>query len=250
MNAYYYDAGPEPIEMLAEIDNNPAFFVFQGENTVVSQHVPGGGERYLWMIASHTHKYGTDFDTYKRTPSGDRGEQIYEGFYDSGYNFNQGYYDWEHPAVRYFEPFEPFDGNLGLEFETKWNVAEPFITFGLTTDDEMMLLSYLYTLVDPATLGIEDNLSGGLSAVSVYPNPVVNELLNIEVELERSAHVQIVVRDLLGKEITVLVNEKLSAGKHRLSESLATYNISGMFFMDLILDNKKAGTKKLIAVSH
>jgi hypothetical protein len=247
MNAYYYDDPVEPIEMHAEIDNNPALLLFQGENTVVSQHVPGGEERYLWMLASHTHKYGTDFDTYRRTPDGERGEQIYEGFYDSEYDFNQGYYDWEHPAVRYFEPFEMFDANLGLEFETKWNVAEPFITFGLTTNDEMMLLSYLYTTVDPASVGIEESISD-LTGVAVYPNPVVDEL-NIKLELDRSANVQIVIKDLLGREVALLVNEKMNVGKYSLSESLSAYNISGVFFLDFMLDGIKVETKKLIAVN-
>jgi hypothetical protein len=111
----------------------------------------------------------------------------------------------------------------------------------------MMLLSYLYTTVDPASVGIEESVSD-LTGVAVYPNPVVDEL-NIKLELDRSANVQVVMKDLLGREVALLVNETMNVGKHSLSESLSAYNISGVFFLDFMLDGIKVETKKLIAVN-
>ena len=59
---------------------------------------------YIYMLTSHTHQLGVDYDMFKRELNGDEGAQVFEGFYNYDYTFNQGYYDWEHPPVRFFDP--------------------------------------------------------------------------------------------------------------------------------------------------
>ncbi len=94
----------------------------------------------IWMLSSHTHKLGTDFDIFRQTSGGGIGEQIYEGFYNYEEGYDVGYYDWEHPANRYFEPYmilEPGDGLV--QQATYLNSGDEPVGFGLTTDDEMFI---------------------------------------------------------------------------------------------------------------
>ena len=54
----------------------------------------------------------TDWDIFERNPNGSAGNQLYEGYYNMDYQFNQGYFDWEHPPVRYFNQCQLADTGL------------------------------------------------------------------------------------------------------------------------------------------
>ncbi|MBX7182107.1 MAG: T9SS type A sorting domain-containing protein [Bacteroidia bacterium] len=104
----------------------------------------------IWMLTSHTHSRGTDFDIFKRTASGEKGEKLYEGFYNETYEFYEGYYDWSHPPIRYFDPLVPVKSHEGIIFEGKFCNYGPFgispvVNFGLTTTDEMFIYFVQYT---------------------------------------------------------------------------------------------------------
>lgn len=243
LNVYYSDI-PDPVEMFAELENNLALVLFEGENTRTATHFPGGNEeRYLYLITSHTHKYGTDYDIYLRNPDGSKGEQIYEGFYDSDYTFNQGFYDWNHPAIRYFQELKPFNEDDGLIYEVKWNVAEPLVTFGLTTDGEMMLFTYMYTKEKLST-GIRETGSAS-EDLSVYPNPM-QSAAEITYSLEKTADVKIEMFDMLGKSIANLYEGTSTAGSHSFNISNDAFqNISGIYFITLTIDGNKAATRKV-----
>lgn len=134
---------------------------------------------YVWFLSSHTHKYGLDYDIYKRNPDGTKGDQLYEGFYNTTYAFNQGYYDWQHPANLYLDEvygdLVPIKRSQGLVQEAKFRINDPnegpFVGFGLTTDDEMMLAFIQYTLQRPGTTGINGPTAQMEPMLQVYPNP-------------------------------------------------------------------------------
>jgi hypothetical protein len=69
----------------------------------------------IWMLYSHTHRYGTDYDIWLRNSDGSKSTQIYEGFYNQEYTFNQGFYAWgPDVAIKYFTPFVEVDPRLGF----------------------------------------------------------------------------------------------------------------------------------------
>jgi hypothetical protein len=249
LNIYYYDNPTPPIEMKAGLVNEAFLALQSGQNDITRTHSPGGGMRHIWMMSSHTHKYGTDYDIYIKNSDGSRGEQIYEGFYNSDYSFNQGFYDWEHPAVRFFSPLKSFNGNDGLEFNVKWNVTGPCtspiplvcITFGLTTNDEMMLFTYMYT--DQEVTTSVDNLTASNINFNVYPNPFEHSAA-ISYSLEKDADVKIEVYDMVGKKVSTLTDNKMNSGNHQVL--FESNQGSGIYYVTLTIDGGKVITKKIM----
>jgi hypothetical protein len=254
LNVYYYEGATTPIEMKAQLVNELTLLLKLGTNDITRPHIPGGSsKRHIWMISSHTHKFGTDYDIFIRNADGSKGEQIYEGFYNGDYTFNQGFYDWEHPAVRYFEPLKEFNSNTGLAFQTKWDVTGPCttpailqpavcVTFGLTTADEMMLFTYMYTEEDISTSVANSNINSNSNQFSVYPNPFDNTA-SVSYSLEKEADVKIEVFNIMGKNVATLVNGKTGSGEH--TANLESNYGSGIYFVTLTIDGNKVATKKI-----
>lgn len=118
-----------------------------------SLFIPPGGQDFtddignnqqwnIWWLSSHTHQLGSDFDVFVQG-----GEQLYEGHYDyTNCDCNVGYYDWSHPPVRIFEPMYELNAGVGLRQEASFNnPSSNTVTFGLTTNDEMMITVIQYT---------------------------------------------------------------------------------------------------------
>jgi hypothetical protein len=86
-------------------------------------------------------------------------------------------------------------------------------------------------IVNPS-LGIKKQVEQGLKA-RVYPNPYLNNT-NITFEIKQSGKVQIEVINLLGKQVAVLENKTLSAGKHLYPFSAkALGEAPGVYFVKL-----------------
>lgn len=172
LNVYTIPRGSGRKQMRARLVNNANLFLLPGNNSLSMNDTWGGDDREIWMITSHTHKYGTDFDIFVRDSTGSRGEQIYEGFYNQDYTFNQGFYDWAHPATRTFDTLYTIKANQGLIFDTKYvNTSGSIVTFGLTTNDEMQLSTYLYVNKNEvAPVGTPEAIWDNLY-MNVYPNP-------------------------------------------------------------------------------
>ena len=83
-----------------------------------------------------------------------------------------------------------------------------------------------------------------------YPNPF-NPSTKIKFQIKESGFVTLKVYDVLGKEISVLVNEKLQAGTYEIPFSInqCTNNQipSGVYFYTLQADNFKSTNKMLLA---
>jgi hypothetical protein len=228
--------------MRAELVSNGGLFLLPGNNSETMDQTWGGDDREIWIISSHTHKYGTDFDIFVRDSlTGNNGAQIYEGFYNRDYTFNQGFYDWEHPAIRTFDTLYTVRASEGLNFETKWtNTSGSIVTFGLTTNDEMQLSTYLYvnknevvpvgntpaSLVDPYRF-------------KVYPNPMEDHATLDFGGVRRSGAWTMV--DLNGKEVCT------GRFKNNAAVNLSQNGLpSGVYMLDITLDNGKALTHKLL----
>jgi len=204
---------------------------------------------YIWFLSSHTHKYGTDYDIYKRNPDGSRGDQLYEGFYNTTYDFPQGSYDWEHPPNLYLDDFY---GEMiaiaekdGLIQEAKYEINNPnegaVVNFGLTTDDEMMLAFIQYTrerVPDQQPQGIFDGENKKSSIMSIYPNPT-NGSSTIKFSLDESADVKLIVYNSLGQEVNSLYNGSMTAGPATFQfDASAGLDPNGLYLIQLMVDGK------------
>ncbi len=203
---------------------------------------------HLWMLGAHTHQLGTDFDVYKRESDGAYGEQIYEGFYNFDYSFNQGFYDYAEPAFRIMDDFYSIRANDGLIMTADYtNPTNRTVTFGLTTGDEMFGLFIQYLVGDISDLssqwvtGIEEmNANAGLE---VYPNPT-NGPATISYALTQTAVVQLEVFNTNGQRVALVEQGQQVAGEYQYTlnqEDLA----AGVYMVQLRIGEDLV-TKKLV----
>jgi photosystem II stability/assembly factor-like uncharacterized protein len=84
---------------------------------------------------------------------------------------------------------------------------------------------------------------GGVVLSQNYPNPF-NPSTNIKFDIPKSSNVKINIYNALGKEVTTLVNEKLSTGSYEVNWNASNYP-SGVYFYKLITD-EFSNTKKMV----
>lgn len=200
----------------------------------------------LWQLTSHTHKYGIDYDIFVRNPDGTKGEQIYEGFYNVNYMFNQGFYDFSHPPIRTWDDFYPINPRHGLIHEATFRNTGPSpVTFGLTTEDEMMVFYYQYILgelIDGNPTGIETLSSNQLS---IYPNPSKGDAV-LEINLSASNHVQLQIFDLQGRAQYTLDLGKQAPGKLQTSINRDGIRLAKGIYFAQVQIGEEIFTKKFI----
>ena len=152
---------------------------------------------HLWYLSSHTHSRGVDYDIFLRNT----GEQIFEGFYDVDYTFNQGFYDWEHPPVRIFDDLLPVSMGLtgGLRHTARYiNNTGSTITWGDRTTDEMMLFFIQYTTRPLPDLSSVDGPSAEGLPLVLAPNPA-RERAELAFHLPAGGAVSVRVFDATGR---------------------------------------------------
>ena len=91
----------------------------------------------------------------------------------------------------------------------------------------------------------ENHLPSGFSLEQNYPNPF-NPSTTIKYELPTSAEVQVSVYDMLGREVSVLVNERKDAGVHEVKFEASGLS-SGVYFCRLTAGSS-VQTRKLLLV--
>ena len=196
---------------------------------------------HLWVVGAHTHQYGTDFDIYLRNPGGGKGEQIYEGYFNFDYSFNQGYYDYAEPPMRVFDEMISIKEKDGLYITADYNnTTNNTVNFGLTTKDEMfgVFLQYLVgdisDLPDNELLGINDNSTGEDLKWNVYPNPFSGQT-NIVYQQKDNQSVLLKVFNLLGQELINLSNDiPQTAGTHQVVLDAKKQGLqNGMYIVQL-----------------
>ncbi len=203
---------------------------------------------HIWFLGGHTHQLGTDFDVYKREANGSIGEQIYEGFYNFDYSFNQGFYDYAEPAVRIFDDFYSIRARDGLYMEAEYfNPTNKTVTFGLTTDDEMFGIFIQYVVGDISNLssqwatGIEDESTA--SSFDIYPNPSTGPS-TISYSLNQAANVQLEIFSTNGQRVALIQQGHQSPGDY--SYSLAQEDLAAGVYMVQLQMGEEVITEKLV----
>jgi hypothetical protein len=78
-----------------------------------------------------------------------------------------------------------------------------------------------------------------------YPNPF-NPVTNIKFDIQKSSDVKIIISDVMGREITTLVNEQLKPGTYEVDWDASNYT-SGVYFYKLYTGDF-AETRKMILI--
>ncbi len=202
----------------------------------------------IWIIQGHTHQLGVDYDMFLRNIDGTKGEQIYEGYYDLDYTFNQGYFDFEHPPIKKFEPMLTVDMNRGLIYEAIYNNSgDKPVGFGLTTEDEMFVTYLLYTVADPGQL-IPVNEYSNLSnevLMEVFPNPFSNET-TVKYTLNKGGAVDVALFNLTGQKIHQLQSKKLPADNYQITLNKNEYNLNSGIYLLRLSTEQEVVEKKIV----
>jgi len=111
------------------------------------------------------------------------------------------------------------------EIQNTWNITLPSVTVGISK----------YSEIIPGKFRLSQN----------YPNPF-NPLTSIIFDLPNTSFVNLVVYDLLGREVEVLVNDNLKAGSYSYKWNASNYS-SGIYFYRLSTTDF-TDTKKMILV--
>ncbi len=242
INVYTRPQGTGAIEMYSGLVSYGGFDPFKlnilptGMDTTFVINQSGINETWhFWILQAHTHSLGKDFQIYLRNPDGTKGDHIYDGHFNSDYTFNQGFFDWEHPAVREFSPLLTVDMRDGLIHEATYNNNRGVpVTFGLTTADEMFITYVHYTKQLPTT--VLEKQKNQLP-LSVYPNPFSNEFA-ISYTLNEDADVQVELYSVVGEKWELLPNQKQAKGNHNHKFSSESLQLSsGMYFVKLSTSN-------------
>lgn len=253
INFYTQPAGSGAVEMKTSLATYgfPNPFILKvpptGQPYTLQNHFTDPGKTfYFWTIQAHTHKFGIDYDMFMRNEDGSKGEQIYEGFYNVDYSFNQGYYDYAHPAIRTFDDFLEVDMNKGLLFEATWlNNTPDTIPFGFTTEEEMFITYYQYTEQLPSS--VKDGKKN-ISSIDVFPNPS-RDNINLSYTLKKAGHAVVELFNLTGSKIKTVVNAVQAAGKHILKIKSEDEQLApGTYFVSVTVDGE-TNTKKIVSVN-
>jgi hypothetical protein len=238
------------VEMISDLVTNLQIFIpNNGQPVTFSRPVmfPSASNYFkLWQLTSHTHKYGIDYDIFVRNADGAKGEQIYEGFYNVDYMFNQGFYDFTHPPIRTFDDFYQINPRTGLIHEATFRNTGPSpVTFGLTTEDEMMVFYYQYILGELIDGNPTAIITPEMHQLNIFPNPS-NGNAQLELSLASNESVNLIILDLQGKSLYNLQLGNQPAGK--LITSLNRDGIQlakGIYFARVSIGNQFI-TKKFI----
>jgi photosystem II stability/assembly factor-like uncharacterized protein len=121
-----------------------------------------------------------------------------------------------------------------INSQTGWIVGAEGLVVKTTNGGELVGLNLISTEI-PKEFSFSQN----------YPNPF-NPVTNIKFQLPGSGFVKIIIYDLLGREITKLVNQQMQAGSYSADWDAAEYP-SGVYFYK-IEAGSFAETKKMILI--
>jgi hypothetical protein len=240
---FYFNVNYKPrlintttVEMKSALVNNVGLLLTPGANTLYYNDPSNNTNetRHIWMMSSHTHKFGTGFDIFVRdnTQPNQVGDMLYDGTYRYETAFQGTTYDWEHPSVKYFDPQYPVNMQAnGIRCKTSWNnTSSSIVRFGFTTNEEMQLYYYMYTNQLAGTVGIKESATNINASVATYPNPSNgNATIQISTELNETVELSLVNihGQVVGGISTLLHSGQNTFSLNQINENLA----SGMYVL-------------------
>lgn len=203
----------------------------------------------IWNLYTHTHKYGTMYNAYERNPDGSKGEMIYDGDYSYELGFDVGFYrNGPEVTFRYFPDNDLYelDPRLGIVHEagfTNTDGPDP-VLWGLTSDEEMMVLGVQY--IEGADLtGIEE--VAPIEGLRIFPNPT-NNSFSVNFNLLEDANIQMDILDLRGKQVANLYSNSSETGMfNKAFNADDLFLTSGIYFINISIDEATISQKLIIS---
>lgn len=209
----------------------------------------GDDELFIWAMSCHTHKYGHDFNIYKQTEDGEFGQQIFDGacVATSGVpGCLDEIYDYKHPPTRYWESMLPIKWEDGIKYETTWiNDGPETVGFGLTSNDEMMVMMYFF--VDDTT-GLNlpvaiNNQSQAENQIQLFPNPATDKVyISSALNLTDAT---ISIADINGRIVRMQLTQSLSTSMNYYQVDVSNLQ-KGMYLINIIDKAGNVSSDKII----
>lgn len=192
----------------------------------------------VWQLYGHTHQWGTDYDIFLRNPDGSMGSQEYESWYSYELGYNVGYHRYGVDATFRYYPDNALlevDPRLGWIHRARYkNNTQDTIYWGLTSDEEMMVMGFQYIPGD--TLGtLPSGVSGSQSnnlRVNVFPNPASDRVM-LNYALEKTCDVTFQLRNILGETIARYTTYNKPSGNYLDEWKIPEGTIPGMYFITI-----------------
>jgi len=246
INIYTHESGTAVQLMETDLYVNPSIVIpATNQDVQFTDNIVGTGvdKAYYWMITSHTHQLGQDFDVYLADSQGNADDQIFDAEYMDG-DPNGVFigYDYQHPPVRYWEyPFLEVQKNIGfVQVATYNNNTGQLVFWGDTSDDEMMITMAMY-VNDTTGLGNFENTTidsyHGQGNFQLFPNPA-NDF--IVISGTHTVPYSITIINVLG-EIVLKQNLDSNLGIIETSSLIA-----GVYFYSISSNNSIRSGKLII----
>ena len=238
VNVYIKPKGTASQEMKVALIANPSIWIpNDGQtHTFDDQVVNNNDEIFVWALTSHTHQYGTDFNVYTRTVTGQRNDLIFDAEYEHGdpQQFYFGY-DYRHPPIRYYQDYVSIKRREGLIYEASYlNNGPRSVGWGDTSDDEMMVLAFFF-LEDTTGVSTQNPTSTGpdLSAADVRygPNPMSGSGF-VEISGKPGEVFDLKLYDLQGRSLAVDVAKEAISNGQRFTVEGSSLD-AGMYLVEL-----------------
>jgi hypothetical protein len=138
--------------------------------------------------------------------------------------------------------------NLGKYYDMGWHTIYVKLEDGMKSDAYGPSL-YTVTITQPATniTAVKDNnenIPSGFKLSQNYPNPF-NPSTRISYQIPNAGHVTLKVYDVLGREVSTLINSEQNAGSHEVIFN-GTKLSSGIYFFRLQTGNYTATNKMVL----
>ncbi len=152
--------------------------------------------------------------------------------------------DWSHPPILELEPpLTLLPGQALKAIATYHNSTSQTIRFGVQSTDEMMIIFGAYYKGDVLSVENKNLFPNKFSLEQNYPNPF-NPSTVINYQLPTTKHVLLKVYDVIGREVSTLVNEKQNGGKQ--SVKFNSKNLSNGIYFYTLRSGNFSETKKML----
>lgn len=148
------------------------------------------------------------------------------------------------PFTGVFRPQQPFTGFVNAQAQGNWILRIYDKNTGSTGTLQNWSLKIKYSC--PVSVNqIESSTAGSYELMQNYPNPF-NPVTTIKYSIPERAYVNLIVYDMLGKEVTKLVNEVKNQGVYTVNFDASALP-TGIYFYRIQAD-KFTSTKKMILI--
>ena len=216
--------------------------------------------KYLKINLNINHTNDGDLLIRIRSPGNIKFAILSKFYGEGGQNFSNTIFD-DTAALSISQGTPPFTGRFrpedslfvfrDLQMSGDWILE----IYDIKTGNQGTLLNWCIQIAyaDSTTIGI-NNISSQITKeyklFQNYPNPF-NPTTSIRFDLPKSLHTKLIVYDMLGKEIAILVNEKLNAGSYEVEWPAPSGDgsgyPSGVYFYRLTAGDFTA-TRKMVLI--